>query len=154
MNLPDEHTLPPVHKPQEPFIMVVDDEPAILAMAKAILSTLPNPVISARSGEEAMELFEQMLAQQMAPEVVVLDLTMPGGISGFDVLSHLRQLVPGVSVIASSGFFQDDARDVCRSIGFTDALAKPYTPDSLTRVVRRALSSHDDASADLLTTAE
>jgi len=59
--------------------------------------------------------------------------------SGFETMEALSQIDPGIRVIACSGFFQDGALELCRSIGFTNILAKPYTPDSLLGIIRKTL---------------
>ncbi|MCB1212522.1 MAG: hypothetical protein KDK97_24570, partial [Verrucomicrobiales bacterium] len=48
-------------------------------------------------------------------------------------------------VIACSGYFQEDARDLCRAIGFAEILSKPFSPDVLGSVMRRALVSGNDS---------
>ncbi len=118
-------------------ILVVDDEPSVLAIAAAILNTIDLRPLRARTGEEAIEMVRR--EQEMGRKVgtVILDLTMPGGLSGFETLEALRQIDPGIRVIACSGFFQEGALELCHSIGFTHILAKPYTPESLLGIIRR-----------------
>ncbi len=76
--------------------------------------------------------------------VIVLDLTMPGGASGFDVLSTMRELDADVPIIACSGYFQEDARDLCRGIGFYDVVHKPFNLNTLCTAVRRAIAHAPD----------
>ena len=118
-------------------IMLVDDEPALLTVGKAILSTLGVEVMPANSGETAIFMMRQALNTHNEPAVVLLDLTMPGGMSGLDTLDQLLAMAPDVPVIACSGFFGDGAEDVCRRLGFSGMLPKPYTPQALITIVRR-----------------
>jgi CheY-like chemotaxis protein len=117
--------------------MLVDDEPALLTVGKAILTSLGAQVIAAGSGEAAVELLSQDVVAGIAPGVVLLDLTMPGGMSGLDTLDKLLQIVPDLPVIACSGFFGDGAEEVCQKLGFAGMLSKPYTPEALIAIVRR-----------------
>lgn len=118
-------------------ILVVDDEPSVLAIASAILSTIGSPPLKARNGEDAVEQVKHEMGSNGRVSVVIMDLTMPGGISGFETMEALRQLDPNIRVVACSGFFQEGASELCQSIGFNAILAKPYTPESLLAVIRR-----------------
>jgi CheY-like chemotaxis protein len=120
-------------------ILVVDDEPSVLAIAAAILNTIEVTPLKARNGEEALATVQSEYASGRKIALVIQDLTMPGGMSGFETMEALRDLDPEIRVIACSGFFQDDALELCRSIGFSNILAKPYTPDSLLGLIRRTL---------------
>ena len=133
LNASSDHPLPQLSG----RIMVVDDEPSVLAIAAAILNTIDVSPLKARNGEEALEIARSLAEQGQEISIAILDLTMPGGISGFETLEALRDIHPGVRVIACSGFFEEGALELCQSIGFSNILAKPYTPDSLLGMIRR-----------------
>jgi CheY-like chemotaxis protein len=80
------------------------------------------------------------MQQQNCYSATLLDLTMPGGPSGFETLEVLRSIAPQMPVIACSGYFQDDARELCQAIGFYDIISKPYNFDVLGGCVRRAVN--------------
>ncbi len=131
-------------------ILVVDDEPQMLAVAKAILNAHGMEVAVTECGNQALEMFSESLDRPDRFSVVILDLTMPGGLSGFEVMEALHKLDSDICVIACSGYFQEDARDLCQAIGFTDVLQKPYTLEHLVATVRRGLArdrANQDASA-------
>lgn len=128
-----------LESPLEGTLLVVDDEPSVLAIAAAILNTIGVTPLKARNGEEAVEAMQSEVSAGRKVALVVQDLTMPGGMSGFETMEALRDIDPDIRVIACSGFFQDGALELCRSIGFTNILAKPYTPDSLLGIIRRTL---------------
>lgn len=120
-------------------IMMVDDEPAIRTVGRAILSTLNLTVVAVASGEEALDTLESAQAQGRLPGLILLDLTMPGGMSGLDTFDQIQDRFPTIPVVACSGFFGDGAEEVCQRLGFADVLPKPYTPDALMTLVRRVL---------------
>lgn len=120
--------------------MVVDDDPAVLMIGKAILSTLPYNIVGASSGEDALEKLKAMVADGRRPEIIILDLTMPGGMSGLDTLQEIRVIDPKIGVIACSGFFEQSAHDLCVALGFIDCIEKPYTSESLTSLVRKCIT--------------
>ncbi len=120
-------------------VMVVDDETGMQAMAKAILEALGHQVILAGSGEEAVEKYRESLMAGQPIELVVMDLALPGGISGIEARQQLAAMDPGVRVIASSGYLGENARVAARQQGFIGVLPKPYTAERLDGEVRRAL---------------
>jgi CheY-like chemotaxis protein len=119
--------------------MLVDDEPALRTVGRAILSTLDVRVITASSGEDALALLADAHKDAALPNVMLLDLTLPGGMSGLETFELIKALYPTLPVIACSGFFGDGASEIIQHVGFADMLAKPYTPDALITMVRRVL---------------
>jgi CheY-like chemotaxis protein len=110
-------------EPRPSHILVVDDEVQVLAVAKAILEAHGFRVSIAKSGEAALEQLGQANVAE-AFDVVVLDLSMPGGLSGFEVLERVRKQNHDLPIVACSGYFQDNAREMCQAIGFSDILPK------------------------------
>lgn len=121
-------------------VLVIDDEPQVLAVGRAVLTSQGFEVACASSGDQAVELLMHAVSNGHRYAACVLDLTMPGGLSGFDALDQLHQIDPELPVIACSGYFQEDARELCQAIGFYDVLGKPYMPDALCTAVRRAIA--------------
>lgn len=120
-------------------VLVVDDEASVLCVSEAILKTVGIDVETAESGDEAVEKIRERAKDNRKYAAVILDLTMPGGPSGFEVLEAIHEIDPVLPVIACSGYFQEDARELCRSIGFAEVLAKPHSPDALNSLVRRVV---------------
>lgn len=127
-------------------VLIVDDEPHVLAVGKAVLESHGFETVACRSGEEALELVRSGLEEGQRFSVAILDLTMPGGASGFEVLEWLRACDPRLPVIACSGYFQDDVKDLCQAIGFVDVLHKPFNLESLGLAVRRAMVQEPDSA--------
>ena len=116
-------------------VLVVDDEPLARRRLTTILRQLPGVRLAgeAEDGDEAVALI-----RTLKPDVVLLDVKMPG-LNGFDVLEAVQSLEPQFAVIACSGYFQEDARDLCQAIGFADILQKPYSIEVFCAIVRRCL---------------
>lgn len=121
-------------------ILVVDDDVAVAAMARAVLEAAGYSTLTASSGEDAVEVYSQVYYAGGAIELVVLDITLPGGMSGIETLDRLRQVNPGVKVIASSGYFDDSAAPAAKRRGFVGILPKPYTAERMTKLVQWSLS--------------
>jgi len=121
-------------------VLVIDDESHVLSIATMMLTSQGFDVVPSESGDQGVELLLKSMHTEQQINAVVLDLTMPGGLSGFDVLEQLLEISPYLPVIACSGYFQEDARELCQSIGFADVLQKPYTLEQLCNTVRRHLT--------------
>ncbi|WP_461784301.1 response regulator [Prosthecobacter sp.] len=127
-------------------VLIVDDEPHVLAVGKAVLEAHCFETLAARTGEEALAIVRQGLQTGERVTVVILDLTMPGGASGFEVLEWLRACDPALPVIACSGYFQGDVRELCQAIGFVDVLHKPFNLETLGVSVRQAVAQGTEAA--------
>jgi CheY-like chemotaxis protein len=120
-------------------ILVIDDELDVLSLAKTMLSSQGFDVVTSESGDQGVTMLLNSVHNEHPINAVVLDLTMPGGLSGFDVLEQMLAISPYLPVIACSAYFQDDARELCQSIGFADVLQKPYALEHLCDTIRRHL---------------
>ncbi len=127
-------------------VLLVDDEPHVLAVGKAVLEAHGFEAVATGSGEAALELVRAGVEAGQRFTVAIVDLTMPGGASGFEVLEWLRSCDPRLPVIACSGYFQDDVKDLCQAIGFVDVLHKPFNLESLCLAVRRAMVQESEGA--------
>ncbi|MEY2733172.1 MAG: phosphate regulon transcriptional regulatory protein PhoB [Gemmatimonadota bacterium] len=108
-------------------ILVVDDEPDIVALVVYHLAKAKYRVSSAASGPDALAL-----AKRERPALVVLDLMLPG-MSGFDVLARLRQDpdTAGVAVLMLTARKDEPDRIRGLELGADDYLTKPFSPQEL-----------------------
>lgn len=119
-------------------ILLVDDEPVLRAMVGTVLMSQGWQVLHASSGEEAEQLLRYSVTHHALVDVVILDLILPGGISGMEAVHVLRQIQPDIRIVASSSFFaSDDSKASCLNLGFDDILPKPYSATDLTAVMDR-----------------
>lgn len=118
-------------------ILVVDDDPNNLKMAKSVLSHEGYKVQCAHNGEEALARI-----RRNPPHLVLLDVNMPG-INGIETMIQLRGKVDYVSVIFVSGC--SEIEDVVHGLdsGADDYLIKPYDPRELLARVRAQLRIKD-----------
>lgn len=118
------------------FILVVDDEPAILSMIETVLKDKGWAVKIAQDSETAMATVEQAT---VPPVVLICDIMMKG-LNGFELTRRLLARVPRLKAIfmsahvAEVSWWPADLRD-------TPFLSKPFTNEELIGAVREALSS-------------
>ncbi|MFM8603708.1 MAG: response regulator [Gemmatimonadota bacterium] len=108
-------------------ILVVDDEPDIVALVVYHLAKAKYKVSSATSGSDALAL-----AKRERPALIVLDLMLPG-MSGFDVLEQLREDPDTASIAVLMLTARKDEPDRIRGLelGADDYLTKPFSPQEL-----------------------
>jgi len=122
MNLPDED-----------HVLVVDDEPGVRRLLKAMLELRGHGVALAEDGEQALRSIERS-----RPSLVITDLRMPG-LSGQKLLQRLKAAQPLLPVVVISAF--GGPRDIVEVIknGAEDYLSKPFVQEDLDLVVLKAL---------------
>ncbi|HEX9047761.1 MAG TPA: response regulator, partial [Verrucomicrobiae bacterium] len=112
-------------------ILVVDDESLLLTMADAILSDFGYKVLTASSGQKALDLLAQ---PNTKVDLIITDLVMPG-LAGRELIERIRQQNNNVPVIAMSGFVLPE--DKHAQAGY---LQKPFTSTELLQKVKAALA--------------
>jgi two-component system phosphate regulon sensor histidine kinase PhoR len=113
-------------------VLVVDDELNIREGSQRILSRVGFDVLKASTGLEALSLLES----QTIP-IILLDLKMPG-MDGMEVLKRIRQLHEEILVIVITGFATVETAIEAMKQGAYDFIPKPFEPEQLRLVVKRA----------------
>ena len=116
-----------------PRILVVDDEMIVCESCKRILEEEGYEVETALSGKEA---FEKMKGNPF--DVVITDLKMPG-IDGMEVLRTFRKEYPEAIIIMITGFSTVETAVEAMKLGAFDYIPKPFTPDEVSIVVKKAI---------------
>jgi two-component system cell cycle sensor histidine kinase/response regulator CckA len=120
-------------------ILLMDDEEQVRAVAREMLEILGYQVATSREGEEAIGLFLQAQAEGTPFDLVIFDLTIPGGMGGREAVENLRARHPGVRAIVSSGYSNDPVMSDPRAHGFSGVVSKPYRFEELAQSVAAAL---------------
>jgi PAS domain S-box-containing protein len=130
-------------------ILIVDDEEAIRALVEFTLERLGYKVSQAESALEGVELYRQKFEAGERFDVVILDLTLPGGMGGKEALKKLIEIDPTVNAIVSSGYAMDATMSRYQDYGFRGVIAKPYEAAELGRIVHEVIeASHVNIVAD------
>ena len=127
----------------KPLILIVDDDPVLVEVARSSIEEMDMRVISAADGESGLRAFADD-----RPDLILLDVSMPG-MNGFEACAAIREQPFGqdVPVIIVTGL--DDSGSMTRAfeVGATDFITKPLAPPVLQNRIRftlRALKAFDE----------
>lgn len=121
-------------------ILIMDDEPMIRDMAKQMLENGGYDVVLAEHGEEAIEKYSAFQVQGKNIDLVIMDLTIPGGMGGKDAIREILEIHPGVKAVVASGYSNDPIMANCEQYGFVAAISKPYQKQELFKLIHSILS--------------
>lgn len=125
-------------------VLILDDEEMILKIGEELLRHLGYEATPARSGEEAIDLYRQAMELKSPFNAVVLDLAIPNGIGGKEVLGELVRIDPMVKAIISSGYLNDPIVSRFGEYGFLDVLTKPYDAVELDEKLQKIISQRSN----------
>ncbi len=122
-------------------VLLMDDEALInLATGKA-LADLGYDVEYATDGSEATEMYKSALKGGKPFDVVIMDLTIPGGMGGKETVEKLIEIDPEVKAIVSSGYSDDPVMSEFGDYGFKGVIAKPYEIKELAEAINKVIGS-------------
>ena len=117
-----------------PSVLIVDDEPNIRRMVGALLSAEGYEVRDAQDGATGVAL-----AIETEPDVLLLDLMMPGDIDGLGALSRMREALPDVPVVMMSGRAGLSDAVKATKLGAFNFLEKPLSPEGVLLALASAM---------------
>ena len=120
-------------------IMVMDDEESIRKMTQRMLGKMGHEVLLAPSGEDAVKQYREALDQGLPVDLVIMDLTIPGGMGGKETVKEILALNPRAKVLVSSGYSTDPVMASYSEYGFCGAIVKPFQLSELKKTLARIL---------------
>ena len=117
----------------------MDDEESILDVTSEILRVFGYEVGVATSGEMALKMYQEAMDEGNRYDIVIMDLTVPGGMGGKETIGHLLKMDPQARAIVSSGYSNDPVMADYQNFGFVGVVPKPYKIEELSLVVKNAM---------------
>lgn len=117
-------------------ILVVEDDAAVRSVAVLCLRYLGYRVTEAVNGVEALKVWEQ---EKDGFDLLFTDMVMPGGISGLDLFSRLKEMKPSLRTVITSGYGAETVHDANETGQDVAYLRKPYKVTKLAAAVRACL---------------
>jgi len=129
---------------KSPVILFMDDEESILDSFGKLLEMNGYIVYAACNGEQAIAAYCQALSSKQRVDVAVIDLTIPDGMGGLEVVARIKEIDPGVRAIATTGHFQEPLKDEYKKYGFAGILPKPYLLKELLEAIDQVIRMERD----------
>ena len=127
-------------------LLVMDDEELIRDLASELLTALGYEVVLAKDGAEAVALYRRGMETNRPFDLVIMDLTVPGGMGGQEAIGKLRAIDPGIKALVSSGYSNDHVMANFQEHGFLGVLPKPYGIQQVGKALREALEGEGKRS--------
>ncbi|HGJ64007.1 TPA: PAS domain S-box protein [bacterium] len=122
-------------------ILVMDDEESIRNLVSEALGMVGYNVYAVCDGKDAIKSYQEAIEMESQYDVVILDLTVPGGMGGEETIKKLIKINPEIKTIVSSGYFDDPVIANYKEYGFKDFILKPYRIEDLQETLIRVMNS-------------
>lgn len=123
--------------PSNEVILLVEDDPAIRKLILRLLEYFGFKACAAEDGPEAMKLLETM----PPVDLLLTDVVLPNGMSGYDVATHMRKTNPQLKVLYMSGYTGNELPAECLSSPNTCLLQKPFRKEEMKQALVGLLSA-------------
>ncbi len=128
-------------RPDNRTVLIMDDEEMISELLEKILKASNFKTLVAADGREALAIYRKNISTGSRIDVVIMDLTVPGGMGGQEATKKLLEIDPQAKVIVSSGYANDPIVANFKNYGFKAALSKPFRMQELLATVEKVLQN-------------
>lgn len=138
-NLVEDHSDPISIANGQGHILIMDDDLAVSNTLARILRLLGYKSTSSADGHQAITLYKQAWEDGKPFDLVIMDLTIPGGMGGKETIKQLKDLDPGLKAIVASGYSTDPIMANYLDYGFLGVLPKPFLVENVIRAIDEVL---------------
>lgn len=117
----------------------MEDERGVQEVVRDLLEFMGYDVECAQDGAQTVEMYKKSFESKNPHDVVILDLTISGGVGGKEVNQQLLEINPDIRSIITSGFSSANILKEYKKHGFSAAVSKPYTLEELKRTIDSVL---------------
>lgn len=136
----------PVAPPTSRRVLLLEDDVLVRDIMRRYLEIAGFEVCETAEGRETIHRYNEALRSGKPFDLVIMDLTIPDGLSGAETIHYLRSMDPRLVAIVSSGYKDDPIMRNPTQHGFVAALPKPYQREALLQLVNGVLASHGRAA--------
>jgi len=123
-------------------VLVMDDQEPILRMVGRMLNKMGYEAAFAIHGNQAIDMYQEAYESNNPFDIVILDITVPGGLGGASTMPELIKIDPQVKAIVSSGYSNDPIMANFKDYGFCAVVPKPYTKNELSEILNDILGNN------------
>lgn len=124
-------------------ILVMDDDDLVGDIVVRQLEFLGFQAELVQDGRQAIDRYKEALNSNHPVDIILMDLTIPGGMGGAEAMKRLLEIDPNVKAVVSSGYSNDPIMADYKKHGFKDCLVKPYKLDDLSDSLLKILECSD-----------
>jgi CheY-like chemotaxis protein len=124
---------------QQGKILIMDDEDILIDIAAQIGKRMGLIVESAKTGEEAIEIYRKALELGCPHDAILLDMTIAGGMGGLEASQVLHTINPDISTIVMSGYSDHEVMAAPDKYGFKGVISKPFRLTEFGKVLRELI---------------
>lgn len=117
------------------WVLFMDDQPLIRDIAEKMLNYLGYRVETVGDGAKAVQAYKKAREFGRPFDIVILDLTVPGGIGGKESIRRLRKIDPEVKAIVTSGYSNEPIMSEYKKYGFCGIIEKPFEIEKLRKTL-------------------
>lgn len=139
-SLPANNSVIPAATGGSGRVLIVEDQVDVARATRGLLKHLGYESIHSANGEQAISAYREHLDSAETIDVVLLDMTLPGGLSGMEVAKEIRRIDPLARIVATSGYFEEGSVAKRRTGDFAAILPKPYSMACLAEVMEAAIA--------------
>jgi PAS domain S-box-containing protein len=121
-------------------VLVMDDQEIVRETVMSLLGQLGHESVSAVDGEEAVKLYREYFGTDNHLDLLIMDLTVPGGMGGEAAVKEILKINPEARVIVTSGYSNNPVMANYAEYGFCAAIVKPYRLEDVRRAIIQAVS--------------
>jgi len=121
-------------------VLIVDDEDDLRKVAHMILKRCGYEVIETDNGQDAVKIYQSLARTGTTPDVVLMDLTLRGGMNGGETAAEILRFDPDARLVVTSGSVNEDVQMTYLEKGFVGVLPKPYEAGELTQMVHQVIT--------------
>lgn len=121
-------------------VLIMDDDESILKSVGKMVTHLGYEVVCAREGDTAIKFYAEAMNKEFPFNIVIMDLTIPGGMGGKETILRLLEIDPAVKAVVSSGYSNDPIMSDYKKYGFSGVITKPYSTEYLAELLNSLTS--------------
>jgi CheY-like chemotaxis protein len=138
--MPINHLVKEAKMITEKKILLLDDDEIVIDVCREMFENFGYTAEFVRNGQEVLEMFKTAQNEGVPFDLVIMDLTIPGGMGAEETIKPLREIAPDVKAVVSSGFCYDPVMVDYKKFGFSGTIEKPYKLDELNKILRAIFS--------------